>query len=197
MAVGSIVAQESVVRKTQFPRAGDPARGRAHEPVQPRHEPRRGVRVHPRLGHRPDVDVAAAAGRRSCCLTVFTTAVSMIVSALNPRFRDIGIIWSVAVTALFYATPGAVPAGDRARQARAAAGAQPAGAAVRARPQVGDRPVRARPGGAGRRRRPGCWSRRRCSSRSACWRRGSSTARRRGSPRSCERASSSRWSRSP
>jgi len=42
-------------------------------------------------------------------LTVFTTAVSMIVSALNPRFRDIGIIWSVAVTALFYATPVLYP----------------------------------------------------------------------------------------
>ena len=42
-------------------------------------------------------------------LTVFTTAVSMIVSALNPRFRDTGIIWSVAVTALFYATPVLYP----------------------------------------------------------------------------------------
>ena len=42
-------------------------------------------------------------------LTVFTTAVSMIVSALNPRFRDTGIIWTVAVTALFYATPVLYP----------------------------------------------------------------------------------------
>ena len=33
----------------------------------------------------------------------------MIVSALNPRFRDTGIIWSVAVTALFYATPVLYP----------------------------------------------------------------------------------------
>ncbi len=42
-------------------------------------------------------------------LAVFTTAVAMIVSALNPRFRDTGIIWSVAVTALFYATPVLYP----------------------------------------------------------------------------------------
>ena len=33
----------------------------------------------------------------------------MIVSALNPRFRDTGIIWTVAVTALFYATPVLYP----------------------------------------------------------------------------------------
>lgn len=38
-----------------------------------------------------------------------TTAVSMIVAALYPRFRDIGIIWSVALTALFYATPVLYP----------------------------------------------------------------------------------------
>jgi ABC-2 type transport system permease protein len=42
-------------------------------------------------------------------LLVFTTAVSMIVSALFPRFRDIGIIWTVASTALFYATPVLYP----------------------------------------------------------------------------------------
>ena len=33
----------------------------------------------------------------------------MILSALNPRFRDTGIIWSVAITALFYATPVLYP----------------------------------------------------------------------------------------
>ncbi|MDX6666013.1 MAG: type transport system permease protein [Solirubrobacteraceae bacterium] len=40
---------------------------------------------------------------------VFTTAVSMIVSALYPRFRDVAIIWSVAAAALFYATPVLYP----------------------------------------------------------------------------------------
>jgi ABC-2 type transport system permease protein len=36
---------------------------------------------------------------------VVTLAVAMIVSSLYPRFRDLGIIWSVFTTALFYATP--------------------------------------------------------------------------------------------
>jgi ABC-2 type transport system permease protein len=42
-------------------------------------------------------------------LFVFTTAVSMIVSSLNPRFRDVGIIWAVLSTVLFYATPVLYP----------------------------------------------------------------------------------------
>jgi ABC-type polysaccharide/polyol phosphate export permease len=42
-------------------------------------------------------------------LFVFTTAVAMIVSSLNPRFRDVGIIWSVLATVLFYATPVLYP----------------------------------------------------------------------------------------
>jgi ABC-2 type transport system permease protein len=42
-------------------------------------------------------------------LTVFAAAVSMIVSSLFPRFRDVAIIWSVASTALFYATPVLYP----------------------------------------------------------------------------------------
>lgn len=42
-------------------------------------------------------------------LFFFTLAISMLLSALYPRFRDVGIIWSVAVTALFYATPVLYP----------------------------------------------------------------------------------------
>lgn len=42
-------------------------------------------------------------------LFVVTTAVSMIVSSLYPRFRDTAIIWSVAATVLFYATPVLYP----------------------------------------------------------------------------------------
>lgn len=38
-------------------------------------------------------------------LIVFTTAVSMLLSALNVRFRDIGVIWSVIVQVLFYGSP--------------------------------------------------------------------------------------------
>ena len=42
-------------------------------------------------------------------LFVITTAVAMIVSSLYPRFRDISIIWTVFATALFYATPVLYP----------------------------------------------------------------------------------------
>jgi ABC-2 type transport system permease protein len=42
---------------------------------------------------------------------VLTTAVSMLTSSLYPRFRDVAIIWTVASTALFYATPVLYPIG--------------------------------------------------------------------------------------
>jgi ABC-2 type transport system permease protein len=38
-------------------------------------------------------------------LVVFTTGVSMLLSALYVRFRDVAIIWSVFVQILFYASP--------------------------------------------------------------------------------------------
>lgn len=107
-AVVSITNQESVVRKTQFPRLVIPLAvvltGLFH------------------LG--PNLVVALvfllAFGVDPSWgwlgfpllllgLFVFTTAVSMIVSSLYPRFRDIGIIWSVIATALFYATPVLYP----------------------------------------------------------------------------------------
>jgi ABC-2 type transport system permease protein len=42
-------------------------------------------------------------------LFVLTTGASMVVSSLYPRFRDVGIIWSVFSLALFYATPVLYP----------------------------------------------------------------------------------------
>jgi ABC-2 type transport system permease protein len=42
-------------------------------------------------------------------LVAITVAVSMIVSALFPRFRDLAIIWSVVSTVLFYASPVLYP----------------------------------------------------------------------------------------
>ena len=42
-------------------------------------------------------------------LLAVTVAVSMIVSALYPRFRDMALIWSVLVTVLFYGTPVLYP----------------------------------------------------------------------------------------
>lgn len=44
-------------------------------------------------------------------LVLFTTAVSMMLSALYVRFRDVGIIWSVVVQILFYASPILYPIG--------------------------------------------------------------------------------------
>jgi ABC-2 type transport system permease protein len=45
-------------------------------------------------------------------LTVLTTAVAMLLSSLYVRFRDMQIIWSVLVTALFYGTPILYPLQD-------------------------------------------------------------------------------------
>ena len=42
-------------------------------------------------------------------ILVLTVAVSMIVSSLYPRFRDISIIWTVLATVLFYGTPVLYP----------------------------------------------------------------------------------------
>jgi ABC-2 type transport system permease protein len=38
-------------------------------------------------------------------LVVLTTALAMLLSALNVRFRDVAIIWTVLATALFYGSP--------------------------------------------------------------------------------------------
>lgn len=103
-AVPSIVSQEAVVRKTQFPRLVIPlavvlnalfnlglnlvvvfifiiARG-----------------IDPMWTWLLVVPLVVA-------LTVISVAVAMLVSSLYPRFRDLGIIWAVASTALFYGTP--------------------------------------------------------------------------------------------
>jgi len=42
-------------------------------------------------------------------LLVLTTSVAMVLSTLYVRYRDVGIIWGVAVTALMYATPVIYP----------------------------------------------------------------------------------------
>lgn len=42
-------------------------------------------------------------------LVALTTATSMLLSALYVRFRDVSIIWTVAATVLFYATPVLYP----------------------------------------------------------------------------------------
>lgn len=104
IAVGSVVAQEAVVRKTQFPRLVIPLSvvltalfnlGLNLVVV---------VIFMLAFGVTP-VWTWALFPVLMVPLVVITVAVSMIVSSLYPRFRDIGIIWTVLSTALFYATP--------------------------------------------------------------------------------------------
>ena len=107
-AVGSIVAQEAVVRKTQFPRLVIPLSVVL-------------TSVFNLVLNLVVVLVFLLAFGVSpmwtwllvpfvlAALIGLTIAVSMIVSSLYPRFRDVGILWSVASTALFYATPVIYP----------------------------------------------------------------------------------------
>ncbi len=110
-AVGSVVGQEAVVRKTQFPRLVIPL----------------------------SVVLTAAFNLVLNLIVVFlfmifygvtvqwtwllfpiiffallgiTVAASMLLSALYVRFRDMAIIWSVLVTVLFYGTPVLYPLAD-------------------------------------------------------------------------------------
>jgi len=107
-AVTSVVAQEGVVRKTQFPRLVIPL----------------AVVVTAFFNLSLNLVVVAVfvvafgvtpmwgwAGLAVVLvlLCAITTAVSMIVASLYPRFRDLAIIWSVLSTVLFYATPVLYP----------------------------------------------------------------------------------------
>jgi ABC-2 type transport system permease protein len=109
-AVSSIVTQESVVRKTQFPRLVIPL---AVVLTSLFNLALNLVVVFVFIlafGIEPawkwllfPVDLAL--------LFILTTAISMIVASLYPRFRDTSIIWTVLVTALFYGTPVLYPLG--------------------------------------------------------------------------------------
>ena len=110
LAVGSIVAQESVVRKTQFPRLVIPLSVVLTALFQ------LGPNLVVAFGFMLAFGVEPQATwllfpLLLVALFVFTSAVAMIVSALYPRYRDVQIIWSVAVTALFYGTPVLYPLG--------------------------------------------------------------------------------------
>jgi ABC-2 type transport system permease protein len=107
-AVSSIVTQESIVRKTQFPRLVIPLSVVLTSLFN----------LAVNLGV---VLVFLLVGGVSPTWTwlllplvlglllVLTAAVAVLLSALYPRFRDTGIIWGVAATALFYATPVLYP----------------------------------------------------------------------------------------
>ena len=107
-AVGSIVAHEAVVRKTQFPRLVIPL----------------AVVVTALFNLALNLVVAfvfvLAFGISPAAswlglivvlalLSLLASAVAMIVSALYPRYRDVAIIWTALSTALFYATPVLYP----------------------------------------------------------------------------------------
>jgi ABC-2 type transport system permease protein len=107
-AVSSIVTQESVVRKTQFPRLVIPLSVVLTSVFN--------------LGVNLVVVFAflLAGGVEPAwtwlllpivlgLLLVLTAATAILLSALYPRFRDTGIIWGVTATALFYATPVLYP----------------------------------------------------------------------------------------
>lgn len=107
-AVGSVVNQEAVVRKTQFPRLVIPLSVVLTSLFNLVLNLMVVIVFLLAFGIAPAwtwlglILVIAL-------LAVLTTAVSMILSSLFPRFRDIGIIWSVFATALFYATPVLYP----------------------------------------------------------------------------------------
>ena len=108
MAVSSIVSQEGVVRKTQFPRLVIPL----------------AVVLTAFFNLVLNLVVVfifvLAFGVTPMwtwllfpvvlgLLITITTAVSMIVASLYPRYRDVAIIWTVFSTVLFYATPVLYP----------------------------------------------------------------------------------------
>ena len=107
-AVTSVVNQESVVRKTQFPRLVIPLAVVLTAVFN------LGLNLVVVFGF---LLVAGVAPMWSwlglplllALLMVLTTAVATLVAALYPRFRDTGIIWGVVMTALFYATPVLYP----------------------------------------------------------------------------------------
>jgi ABC-2 type transport system permease protein len=107
-AVTSVVAQEGVVRKTQFPRAVIPL----------------SVVLTTLFNLALNLVVVLifilAWGVTptwtwllfpvfAALLLVLTTGVSMLLSALYPRLRDLAIIWGVLTTVLFYGTPVLYP----------------------------------------------------------------------------------------
>jgi ABC-2 type transport system permease protein len=108
MAVSSIVSHEAVVRKTQFPRLVIPLAVVVTALFNLL------LNLVVTFGFILAFGIAPAwtwllLPVILLLIFVFTTAVSMIVSALYPSFRDVSIIWSVLAMALFYATPVLYP----------------------------------------------------------------------------------------
>lgn len=108
VAVTSIVGQEGVVRKTQFPRLVIPLAVVLTSLFS------LGLNLVVVLVFLLAFGVTPAwtwllVPLLLVALVVITTAVSMIVSSLYPRFRDLAIIWGVVSTILFYGSPVLYP----------------------------------------------------------------------------------------
>jgi ABC-2 type transport system permease protein len=103
-SVTSVVSQESVVRKTQFPRLVIPLAVVLTSLFN------LGLNLIAvfifilAFGVGP-MWTWLALPLLIAVLTILTTAISMLLSSLYVRFRDVQIIWSVLVTMLFYASP--------------------------------------------------------------------------------------------
>jgi len=107
-SVTSVVSQESIVRKTQFPRLVIPLAVVATAFMN------LGVNLIAVI-----VFLIAYGVDPTwtwllyplvlLLLLVFSTAIAMILSSLYVRYRDVGIIWSVIVAALFYGSPVLYP----------------------------------------------------------------------------------------
>jgi ABC-2 type transport system permease protein len=107
-AVSSIVSHEAVVRKTQFPRLVIPLSVVLTALFN------LGVNLVVVLGFLLAFGVDPhwtwlGLPLILAALGTLTAAVATTLAAMYPRFRDTGIIWGVAVTALFYATPVLYP----------------------------------------------------------------------------------------
>jgi ABC-2 type transport system permease protein len=103
-AVGSVLAQEGIVRKTQFPRLVIPL-GSVMVALFTM-----ALNLVPVFGFIIfyGVDPMWTWLLLPVILVlvfVLTCGVSLLLSALNVRFRDVAIIWTVAATVLLYATP--------------------------------------------------------------------------------------------
>jgi ABC-2 type transport system permease protein len=110
-AVTSVVGREGIVRKTQFPRLVAPLATVMTSLFN------LGMNLIAVLGFLLAFGVYPKWTWLffpviAILLLVFTTAVSMLVSTLYVRYRDVGIIWGVMATVLIYATPVIYPLQD-------------------------------------------------------------------------------------
>lgn len=107
-AVSSVVGREGIVRKTQFPRLVIPLATVTTSLLN------LGMNMIVVVGFFLAYGVDPLATWLLypvvvVLLLALTTAVAMLVSTLYVRYRDVGVIWGVMVTAIFYATPVIYP----------------------------------------------------------------------------------------